>query len=256
MHKSRSSASAGQGNGGNPKISENNSFVNKKTDPIDALLPAIRQHDCIIKHRYYTLCYNEQNEQADWVAYKLTRDMLTSETKRKNNFRTDDMVKTASASPADYTKSGYDKGHLCPAADMSFSVDAMSETFFMSNMSPQTPQFNRGIWKTLEEKVREWALANNELWITTGPVVREGGAHIGKNKVAVPQYYYKVILDYKQPDIKGIGFIMKNQGSDKGIGAFAVSIDSVEKFTGIDFYTALPDKEEQTIEKEYDYKKW
>jgi endonuclease G, mitochondrial len=223
---------------------------------VDPVLPATRPNDCIISHSYYTLCYNEKNEQADWVAYKLTSGMLTIGAKRKDNFRTDPMVATGSASPADYAKSGYDKGHLCPAGDMGFSVDAMSETFFMSNMSPQLPQFNRGIWKALEEKVRDWAKANDELFITTGPVFTQISTSIGKNMVAVPQYYFKVVLDYKQPGLKGIGFIMKNQGSDKGIAGFAVTIDSVEKFTGIDFYTALPDAEEKMIEKQCNYKDW
>lgn len=229
---------------------------NTISSSVDPTLPAVKPTDNIIHHSFYTLNYNEKFEQASWVAYKLTSGMLTNAAKRKENFRADPMVSSGSATPADYTKSGYDKGHLCPAADMSFSATAMSETFFMSNMSPQKPQFNRGIWKTLEEKIRDWALTNNELYITTGPVFLNNTSSIGKNKVAVPQYYYKVILDYKQPDIKGIGFILKNEGSDKNISEFAVTIDSVEKLTGIDFYTALPDVEENIIERQANYKNW
>ena len=78
--------------------------------------------------------------------------------KRKNDFRIDPVVKTVSATPADYRNSGYDRGHLCPAGDMAFSEIAMSESFYMSNISPQVPSFNRGIWKTLEQKVRDWSL--------------------------------------------------------------------------------------------------
>jgi len=226
------------------------------TKNIDPTLPKIKQGEVIIKHKYYTLGYNEKYEEADWVAYKLTSEMISGNTKRKNNFRVDPMVSTGSSNPNDYKNSGYDKGHLCPAADMSLSEEAMSETFFMSNMSPQTPQFNRGIWKKLEEKVREWAKKNDEIYVTTGPIIRNSYKTIGTDNVAVPQYYYKVILDYKEPGIKGIGFIMKNEGSKENLEKYAVTIDSVETFTGFDFFTVLPDSIECVIEGKFDFFAW
>jgi endonuclease G len=116
-------------------------------------------------------------------------------------------------------------------------------------MSPQLPAFNRGIWKKLEELVRTWAVENNSLYIVTGPVLTTGLKTIGPDKVSVPNYYYKVILDYEEPEIKGIGFIMPNAGSSLPLQNFAITIDSVERFTGIDFYPALPDIQEKTIEK-------
>ena len=101
----------------------------------------------IVKHKYYTLSYSEKNEQAEWVFYLLTKANSVGAVERGNNFRPDPSVPTGSASLLDYRNSGYDKGHLCPAADMSFNAQAMSETFYLSNMSPQVPSFNRGIWK-------------------------------------------------------------------------------------------------------------
>ena len=98
----------------------------------------------------YTICYRESYEQAEWSAYSLSREQLKKNASRSNDFRPDPQISSESASLADYKGSGFDRGHLTPAADMSFDQKAMSETFFMSNMSPQAPEFNRGIWKDLE----------------------------------------------------------------------------------------------------------
>jgi endonuclease G len=132
----------------------------------------------------------------------------------------------------------------------------MAESFYYSNMSPQTPSFNRGVWKRLEELARTWAIENNSIYIVTGPVLTTGLNTIGTNKVSVPNYFYKVILDYSEPSIKGIGFIIPNTGSSEPLQKFAVSIDSVEKFTGIDFFPLLADEQEDLIEKTLCIKCW
>ena len=118
-------------------------------------LPSQQSNGQIVHHANYTLQYNEEHEQASWVAYRLTSHHLQNpSTKRKDNFRSDPKVKTGSATLSDYKGSGYDRGHLAPAADFKWSSTAMSESFYMSNMSPQVPGFNRGIWKKLESKIR------------------------------------------------------------------------------------------------------
>ena len=137
---------------------------------------------------------------------------------------------------------------------MKWSKEAMSESFFMSNMSPQKPGFNRGIWKKLETLVRKWAVDNGSIYIVTGGVLKEVQT-IGTNQVSIPEYYYKVILDYREPEIKG-GFILKNQKSSDPLRKFAVSIDEVEKMTGIDFFHSLPDAIENEIELKYDIEKY
>ena len=175
---------------------------------------------------------------------------------RTNDFRIDYKVKTGSASLSDYKGSGYDRGHLAPAGDMKWSSTAMSESFFMSNMSPQHPSFNRGIWKKLESTVRNWAVDNGMIYIVTGPILTGNYKTIGHNDVSVPDYYYKVILDYSEPEIKGIGFILSNQKSKSSLQSFAVTIDEVERKTGIDFYHALPDGIEEQIESTIDINKW
>ncbi len=111
----------------------------------------------IVDHKYYSLCYSEEHEQAAWVSYNLTINEVYGDITRTNNFREDPYIREGSATLDDYRGSGFDRGHLAPAADMAFSTIAMSESFYLSNMSPQAPSFNRGIWKKLESYVRKLA---------------------------------------------------------------------------------------------------
>lgn len=221
-----------------------------KATPIAQLeIPKLHSKDLVITHTGYSLVYNESHEQATWVAYELTKKETNNAFERTDKFLLDPKVKTGTATDKDYAGSGYDRGHLAPAADMGWSEISVAESFYYSNMSPQEPSFNRGIWKKTEELVREWAVENQSLYIVTGPVLTKGLKTIGDNKVSVPKYYYKVILDYTNPDIKGIAFIIPNSATKKNPSDFAVSIDSVEQLTGIDFYPSLPDDQETIIEK-------
>lgn len=212
--------------------------------------------DTIIEHSAYALSYNEKYEQANWVAWQLTKDELHGKQKRKDHFVIDRKIATGSADPNDYKKSGYDRGHLAPAADFSFDKKAMAESFYMSNMSPQVPALNRGVWKILEEQTREWAESYEELYIVTGPVFSENMKTIGKNKVAVPSVYFKVILDFKEPDLKAIGFLMKNEGSEHHLQYFAVSVDSVEELSQLNFFPLIPDSLEEKLESSKDSNLW
>lgn len=218
------------------------------TSKLKLEIPKTNSKDKIITHTGYSLLYNEIHEQADWVAYQLTKEETTKLYERTNKFILDPKVNTITASDSDYKGSGYDRGHLAPASDMGWSSITMKESFYYSNMSPQNPSFNRGIWKKLEELVRTWAVENNNIYIVTGPVLKDELTSIGNDKVSVPKYYYKVILDFSQPSIKGIGFILPNLGSKESLKNYAVSIDNVEKYTGIDFFPLLQDKQENLIE--------
>jgi endonuclease G len=140
---------------------------------------------------------------------------------------------------------------------MCWSFEAMDESFFFSNMSPQDPSFNRGIWENLESLVRLWAKEYDTLYIVTGPVLRDSLPSIGKkNKVSVPEYYYKVILCYTSNSIKGIGFVMPNEGSNKPLQDFAVTIDSVQTLTGINFFYRLSKAQEECAEKTFSISDW
>jgi len=219
-------------------------------------IPKTNSKNIIISHTGYTLLYDETHEQSSWVAYELTNAETNKIYDRTDKFIPDPKVKEGTATDKDYAGSGYDRGHLAPASDMGWSATAMTESFYYSNMSPQTPSFNRGVWKRLEELVRTWAIENNSIYIVTGPVLLAGLNTIGSNKVSVPNYFYKVILDYSEPSIKGIGFIIPNTGSSEPLQQFAVSIDSVEKFTAIDFFPKLADEQEDLIEKTLCIKCW
>ncbi len=213
----------------------------------------------LVKHSYYALSYVEEHEQPEWVAYELTRENLYPNAKRKDNFRPDPRVAKGSASKRDYRGSGYDRGHLVPAGDMTFSARAMSETFYLSNMSPQVRNFNGGIWRELEESVRYWTKKWGRLYVVTGPVLTEGiREKIGGNGVSVPDQYYKVLLDLDKPEIKAIGFLLPNEVSNEPLNAYAVPIDEIEALTGLDFFSEIIDdpRLEKKLESNYNIRQW
>lgn len=212
--------------------------------------------DVVFKHFAYAFSYNEYHEQANWVAYKLTKEQaLLKIVERTDNFRSDPIIPFGSATPNDYKGTKYDRGHLVPANDMTWSEQAMAESFFMSNMSPQNPQFNRGIWRSLEALVHTWAIQEDEIYIITGPILQSVIDSIGENRVSVPMFYFKIILDLK-PTIKGIGFILPNKGSNLKLQSFAISIDTIERLSCLDFFPALPDSIETIIESQIHFDQW
>jgi endonuclease G, mitochondrial len=219
-------------------------------------LPAHTPDDQIITHRAYTLQYCEAHEQAAWVAYLITDEQLRTSVERTDDFRTDPLVTTGSAILDDYSGSGFDRGHLAPAAAMAWSPEVMSESFYLSNMSPQDPSFNRGIWRVLEDEVRGFAQLHGEVFVVTGPVLRDRLPTIGPSGVSIPEHYFKVVLDYREPGLEGIAFVLANAAADGPIEAFAVSIDSLESLTGIDFFPVLPDPTEDRIEGSIKFEHW
>ena len=238
-------------------FSDSDPLYNIKPITADKLeIPKLQLKEIVISHVGYSLSYNEAHEQANWVAYELTKEETNQIWERTDKFLIDPKVKTETANDKDYSESGYDRGHLAPAGDMGWTTTAMAESFYYSNISPQVPGFNRGIWKRLEELVRTWAVENESVYVVTAPVLITGLPTIGKNKVSVPNFFYKVILDYKEPSIKGIGFIIPNIGSSEQLQMYAVSIDSVEALTGIDFFPSLPDEQENIIESTLNIKSW
>ncbi|MDT4761243.1 DNA/RNA non-specific endonuclease [Sphaerochaeta sp. PS] len=220
-------------------------------------LPANPNGEPVITHSGYSLLYSEEHEQPLWVAYHLTQEELYGTDSRKDNFRADPSIATGSATLADYKGSGYDRGHLAPAADFSWSEEAMSDSFFLSNMSPQAPDFNRGIWSTLEATVRNFADTEGDIYVVTGPVLTDGPYKtIGTNKVSVPKQYYKVILDYTEPELKAIGFVLPNEGSNARVETFATSVRQVEQLTNLDFFPKLPDPVEEKLETSFSVADW
>ncbi len=229
-----------------------------KIDTEDWYYLPTTQNGKIVLHNYYALSYDEKHEQAEWVAYELTKNNLRKKrVKRSNNFRPDPKVRSKSATDNDYRGSGYDRGHMIPAADMGFNQEAMSETFYMSNISPQVRAFNQGIWRELEELTRDWAFKYKHLYIISGPIFGNSREHVGYNKVTIPDAYFKILLDLADPEQKAIGFIIPNEVSYERLDKFATSVDEIEAQTGFDFFPELlEDKLEAELESQFDIKQW
>jgi endonuclease G, mitochondrial len=212
----------------------------------------------VVNHRYYSLSYIHQYKDAQWVAYKLVDTMLVGPAIRKNKFYVDSLVPGGTAGPDDYPGKEYDKGHMCPAEDMSFSQEATDSTFSMSNMTPQMGSFNRGIWKKLEMKVRTWAKKYKELYVISGAVLKNGLQRIGPNKdISVPMQFYKIIFVHNGKDTKEIAFLFPHKKSTEALSSFAVPVDSIERLTKIDFFPNLTSKKvEKQLERKVVLDSW
>ena len=139
---------------------------------------------------------------------------------------------------------------------MRFSKEAFGETFYTSNISPQIHSFNDGVWKRLEDKTRYWAQKYNGIYVVTGGVLQKDLKTIGRENVAVPNYFYKILFTNTNGKYKMVGFLVPHQDSDAALYSFVVSVDSIEKMTGIDFFPQLDDKIENELEQKSDYKAW
>lgn len=210
----------------------------------------------IVHHSTYTLSYREDHEQAQWVAYKLSADDLSDRKAKRPLFVQDPSVSTASAHWNNYKNSGYTKGHLLPAADRKGSAKAYNETFFTSNVAPQTQSFNSGIWNTLENKTRGWAKKYNYVYVVTGSVLSNNLKRIGKERVSVPEYFYKIILRREGSSYKMIAFLVPHFNFEKNIKNYVVTTDSIEALTGIDFFPFLEDTLEVALEQRIEPSAW
>lgn len=235
-------------------------YANLEAIPVDSIffLPSVKCGNIVV-HRYYALDYCEEHEMAAWVAYELLGDRLRQPWHRRpNDFRTDPKVKSGSSDLSDYFDSEFDRGHLVPAADMAFDETAISETFLMSNITPQRPGFNKGVWRELEELTRDWAKKYGHLYVVSGPVFSsDRPSTIGPNKVSIPDAFYKVLLDLTEPELKAIAFMIPNATTDQPLENFATSVDSVESVTGINFfYNLVKPRLEQELERDFDLQYW
>lgn len=210
----------------------------------------------IIHHNYYSLSYSEAYEQAEWVAYELKKEHLSQAERKRPYFNEDPLVQTGSADWRNYKNSGYDRGHLCPAGDRRFSVFAYNQTFLTSNITPQKHDFNSGIWNRLEIQTRDWANTMDGVFVVTGGILEKDLERIGTEKVAVPKWFYKIILDFNGKKKTMIGFLIPHQESRQKLSAFVVTVDEIEKRTGIDFFPQLEDGLEERLESQSNEKDW
>lgn len=201
--------------------------------------------DQFSEHRYYSMCYSDEHRQAKWTTHLLERKSIRGKQKRTNNFREDPNLHDPVRS-FDFSKSGYDRGHLVPAGDMKGSYQSMSETFFMSNMSPQRPMFNRRLWASLEAKLRSWVLNFGDAYVVTAPVLEDGIDRIPSG-VSIPNHYYKIAY-FPELEVMVAFLIEHKYYKHRDFRRFAVTVDEVEQLTGIDFFPELPDRLEDRLE--------
>lgn len=211
----------------------------------------------ILYREGYVSSYNKATRLPNWVAWHLTSDHTTGPYKRGGiKFQEDPDVPTPRATDQDYYSSGYDRGHMCPAGDNKWSREAQQQSFLFTNICPQAPGLNRGDWNELEQACRLWAKRFGHIYIVAGPILyKQNRSTIGRNKVVVPQAFFKVILCTVGTP-KAIGFIYKNTDGNRPKDAYVNTIDEVERITGIDFFPALPDKIEKKVEAEKDLDAW
>ena len=211
----------------------------------------------ILKRTGYVASYNKTTLLPNWVAWHLTAERTEGSVKRSGvDFAEDTEVPEPRATDWDYYNSGYDRGHMCPAADNKWSKKAMEESFLFTNMCPQNGNLNRGDWNEMEMACRKWAKKYGDLYIVCGPILYKGKHKtIGKNKVVVPEAFFKVVLRTGD-NPQAIGFIYKNTSGNRPKDSYVNTVDEVERITGIDFFSSLPDDVEKKVEAECDLGLW
>lgn len=254
------------------RIPLNNTVINSETAPeprpdtcvyktsqlaleIPIMLNA--DNEQIINYIGHTISYNSKYLLPSWVAYELTSNEVAGTIPRASKFLCDPTVQGKQANDDDYKYSGWDRGHMCPAADMKWSLQAMKESFYYTNICPQNPNLNRGDWKDLEEKCRELAQQYGEIYITCGAIVGQAvNGTIGLNKVVIPDAFYKVMLIETSNNYECIGFYFENKAGNNDLEYYARTVDEIEMITDIDFFAALDDVVEQQIESRYNSSYW
>lgn len=210
----------------------------------------------IVRYEGFSLCFDERRHTPRWVGWELLASEASGEESRSNRFWQDDDIYGCPA-PSDYTNSGYDRGHLCPAADQKWSKQAMRDCFSMANMAPQDHALNSGAWATLEKKERLWAERDSAIVIIAGPVYSGSNPKkIGDTGVHVPDAFFKVFLAPYLDKPRAIGFIYPNTSAPGNMQDYSMSVDGVEKITGLDFFSALPDSIENRVEAVYSFNDW
>lgn len=215
------------------------------------------QPEQIISHLGYTVSYNHKACIANWVAYELTYDEVLGTVPSAKKFTPDPTINSKQANNDDYKYSGWDRGHMCPAADMKWSKQAMTESFYYTNVCPQNPNLNGGDWKALEEKCRTLTQDYGNIYITCGAIIGNSiYGTLGNNSVVIPDAFYKVLLVNTPNGYESIGFYFENKAGHRNLNYYARTVDEIENLTNIDFFHSLPDTIEAAIESKYNLDVW
>lgn len=226
-------------------------------------IPLSRGKTTTIVRKAYALEHSANWKTSVWVCEHLTAKQLKGDIEREDAFGPDPkLVKGQRAETKDYARSGYDRGHLAPAGDFTIDPALKEETFFLSNMAPQVPEFNRGIWKSIEGYTRKLAEKHGEIWIVTGCLFFEESEEsgrgnnrisikrIGPGKVAVPSHFYKIIIRRTSSGPKALTFVVRNKDYDPPFrfDKLVKSVDWVESWAGLDIMPELVGADEAAVE--------
>ncbi len=217
------------------------------------------QHTCdetSLSHKYYKICFNKKTKLAHWVSYNLDEKMFRGQTRRTNKFKVDPLIPKDSPKPDYYKGSGYDRGHLAPAGDMRIDTTAMKESFFMTNISPQEPSFNRGVWKRLENLMRSLTQSNKTYTVVTGPLFEFKPKSFKTRFLNIPKFFYKLIFYKDKYEVKVLAYLLPNEVSKRPLSDFLVTVDEIERRSGIDFFKNLPITTQNKIESQIDTGAW
>lgn len=233
-------------------------------------LPGMDKEDTLVCHSAMCLVFSKKYRLTKWVVHVLTPDIIEGRVSRTNNFRMDPSIPYSGndsdffsttigkGNTVTYQSFGYDRGHLAPSADFRWSPTALSESYYFSNITPQSPELNREKWAQIEEFLRGYVYRNPNscLYIVTGPVLKDNLPVIkqGPNHLPIPEYHYKIAVDYEKK--MGIAFLVPQKNLTFPIDSYAVSIDSIEKITGINFFESLTGESEKAVESTFDFSKW
>jgi endonuclease G len=213
----------------------------------------------------YVLSYNSSRKVPNWVSWELNTSYLGS-TARQDDFRPDDTfpANVPQASLADYSGSGYDRGHMCPSADRTLTVTANQQTFYLTNMVPQAANNNQGPWANLENECRSLVQAGKELFIISGGTFSASSNAVGSG-VVVPDKTFKVIVvldavgqgpSAVTTNTRVISVMMPNENSQISISAdwrtFRTSVDAIEAATGDDFLSDVDPAVQAVVEARVD----
>lgn len=234
-----------------PKQYKANNKTIANQDKVDLILPSYRENELLVTHKGYTLVYNKKYNTPKWVAWTLTAEKTYGQIPRASKFFADPKLPKANRVDwYEYKESGYDRGHMCPSGDNKWDQVAMNECFYMSNICPQNKILNDGSWKYLENSCRDWARREGCIYIVCGPVYkRVEHETIGmQHSIAVPEGFFKVVLTLRKGHEKAVGFYYNNDASNQPMKKAVMTVDDVEKMTGIDFYPSLDDELEDRLE--------
>ncbi|MBD5340789.1 MAG: DNA/RNA non-specific endonuclease [Bacteroides sp.] len=216
-------------------------------------LPSVESQEC--EYEGFRLSFNKHNRTPNWVAWELLGSETYGESSRSNKFWQDPDVEGCPTTN-DYRNSGYDRGHMCPAADQKWSQKAMEDCFVMANMCPQDHALNAGAWNTLEGRERDWARRDSALVIVAGPIYSAEDRQTIGGGVLVPGAFFKVILAPYLEQPRAIAFVYPNMSAPGNMQNYVVTVDEVEKLTGLDFFSALPDDIENEVESKSSFREW